>query len=353
MHINNTNLPVHLEQMLKLLIEEENNSKKVSAADEAVVKPAPTDTNATTTTITAVELVDPNPDNECFQFVIANRPLDLLADICITDSPPGATILILNWIRRFLSCLQQPHFEHKSVYEIILKLLASIKDTAGKASPYEHEEIMFLLTVAGVVRKDPVLLNLFLPMHLHTMNNAVIAKDNTIVDNKTDAAADVHVEDVVDQTLRSVNSGEVVKEDDKLENSNEKLPCDCQQGNSLVLFDTIMLYFDSAVSNNAMICLHKWFWLPIQIRFFIIQQDSLIVVRACEAALILVSLPSMIADCCALELTLSNFCNKLAERVGDLCRAIPEDMDNGDIEDCIVSWGYVLDCWGSNFYRTF
>lgn len=68
-------------------------------------------------------------------------------------------------------------------------------------------------------------------------------------------------------------------------------------------------------------------------------QDTLVVVRACEAAIILVSLPSMTTDCCALEESQQMFCRKLGEHVGELCRAIPEDMDSGDIDDCAVSWG--------------
>lgn len=68
-------------------------------------------------------------------------------------------------------------------------------------------------------------------------------------------------------------------------------------------------------------------------------QDSLVVVRACEAALILVSLPSMIEDCCALDLSFTKYAIKLAEHVGKLCQTIPDDMDNGDIEDCAVAWG--------------
>lgn len=66
------------------------------------------------------------------------------------------------------------------------------------------------------------------------------------------------------------------------------------------------------------------------------------VVRACEAALILVSLPSIVIDCCAVDLSLRDFCTKLAEHVGNLCQAIPEDMYNGDIEDCKASWGFVF-----------
>lgn len=333
-HINNTSLPLHLTKMLDILIGEESVSiqKSLPSNTDAVApQPAPTAALA----MANIKLADTDPNNECFQFIISSRPLDLLADICITDSPPGATVCILNWIRRFLSCLQRPHLEQKSVYEPILKLVASVKDTAGKASPYELEEMMFLLTVAGVVRKDPILLNLFLPKHLVTMNNTMIVgtvapRHNSLFDGAmvnaapivelVAAAPDQHDGvDVVDRALQSLqmadsvlnhtgdgeaNETTTVVANDTVE--NRAVPCDCGKHDSLTLFDTIVQYFDSA--------------------------DSLVVVRACEAALILVSLPSMTTDCCAVDLSMRNYCTKLAEHVGNLCQAVPEDMDNGDIE---------------------
>lgn len=270
-HINNTNLPVHLEAMLKLLIDEESNGKKETGDDNGVAKtaettPAPTPASTSTTSTTAnvelkqLKLIERDTNSECFQFVLSNRPLDLLANICITDSPPGATVCILNWVRRFLSCLQFPRLEHKSVHEPILKLVDCLKETAGKASPYEREEIMFLLTVAGVVRKDPVLLNLFLPMHVYTLTNTIILPSATPKHNSLFAAVlDANTapvalaaakaedeEDVVDRAIRARQS----MEDSRI-SARERLPCDCRKTDSLVLFDTIVQYFDSAVSVNC------------------------------------------------------------------------------------------------------
>lgn len=266
MHINNTNLPLHLEKMLELLISEESQCKKTSETETVTDAPS-------APTLSHIKLIDTDPNNECFQFVVSNRPLDLLADICITDAPPGTTVCILNWMRRFLSCLQRPHLEHKSVYEPILKLVASLKDTAGKASPYELEEIMFLLTVAGVVRKDPILLNLFLPRHLVTMNHTVIVATVTPTHNSlfdgvvTKSAPLVELVeapdnadtsdgmDVVDKALQSLQMcltpGDTVTNIDSevaAETTDDRLLCDCRKSDSLALFDTIVHYFDSAVS---------------------------------------------------------------------------------------------------------
>lgn len=146
-HIRNTNLPGHLEEMLKLLIEEENqrravatanampsttienkvamstngitNAESVTETSNGVIKS--TQSNANTTSAAGVKIRTTNDKQllECFNFVLANRPLDLLTDIYLTDSPPGASVCILNWIRRFLSCLQNPRMDHASIFQPI------------------------------------------------------------------------------------------------------------------------------------------------------------------------------------------------------------------------------------------
>lgn len=90
-HINDTTIPIHLEQMLQILIQEETEYNK---KDVEIKK-------------------------ECLEFVLNSRPLDLFSELAVTDTPPGATILILNWIRRFLSCLTHPKLEQESIFQPI------------------------------------------------------------------------------------------------------------------------------------------------------------------------------------------------------------------------------------------
>lgn len=100
-HIENTNLPMHLDDMLKLLIDEDREQCQLTAATEQT----PVDTSK-------VKLNGP-----CLEFVLANRPFDLLTDIGLADSPPGASVCIINWMRRFLTCLEQPKLSHKSILQ--------------------------------------------------------------------------------------------------------------------------------------------------------------------------------------------------------------------------------------------
>lgn len=63
-------------------------------------------------------------------------------------------------------------------------------------------------------------------------------------------------------------------------------------------------------------------------------------VRACEAALILMSLPTIGTKCNAQKITFQTFCKQLSQKLAFLCQDIPEDMDTGEIEDCNSTWGY-------------
>lgn len=109
-HIDNTNLPIHLEEMLKLLIDEEQQRNQTILSNEFVTKSTPTKH-------AEQSILNGPSTKECFDFILTNRPLDLLTDICLTDSPPGTSVCILNWMRRFLSCLEQPRLDHKSIFQ--------------------------------------------------------------------------------------------------------------------------------------------------------------------------------------------------------------------------------------------
>lgn len=108
-HIENTNLPTHLDEMLQLLIEEDN--KRCEATNSS------TTTDKSTALNSNNEVTNGKIANECFDFILTNRPLDLLTDICLTDSPVGASVCVLNWMRRFLTCLQHPRLDHKSILQ--------------------------------------------------------------------------------------------------------------------------------------------------------------------------------------------------------------------------------------------
>lgn len=112
-HINDTNIPFHLEEMLQIIIREETeNDLNLQPASNSGVN------NSTVlTTNKSAQSRNRYIGQTCLEFIISNRPLDVLTDIAVTDSPPGATVCILHWIRRFLSCLRNPQLDRDSVFQ--------------------------------------------------------------------------------------------------------------------------------------------------------------------------------------------------------------------------------------------
>lgn len=143
--------------------------------------------------------------------------------------------------------------------------MAYCSSAAGRASPYEQQEIVFLLNVAGVIRKEPLLLHLFLPAHEHSwavaslnpslgmkapikntlFENAQISSNvrrvSLLKDNEAIAGTDPHEAD--DGTSR------IEQETIKTPNPYAHISCDCTENDSFVLLDTILRYIDSAVSD--------------------------------------------------------------------------------------------------------
>lgn len=142
--------------------------------------------------------------------------------------------------------------------------MAYCSSAAGRASPYEQEEIVFLLNVAGVIRKEPLLLHLFLPAHEHSwavasLNPSLGMKapvKNTLFENAQVSSSVRRVSLLQDNEAVATDSQEtkegtskIVQESTKTPNEYGHISCDCTENDSFVLLDTIMRYFDSAVSD--------------------------------------------------------------------------------------------------------
>uniref|UniRef100_A0AAG5CNW9 FHF complex subunit HOOK-interacting protein C-terminal domain-containing protein n=1 Tax=Anopheles atroparvus TaxID=41427 RepID=A0AAG5CNW9_ANOAO len=324
-HINDTNIPTHLDQMLAILIREEQQQLETYAkADTNDACDASSSSPETSAKVAA----DAAPKAECMEFVLTNRPLDVLVEFAVNDTPPGARFIILNWIRRFLSCLKCPPLGHASIFQPVQRLVELCNGTV--ASPYEREEILFLETVAGLVRKDSILVNLFLKSHHHSaqmlsnwkglgvakapVNNPLFVSTKIDYDSR-------RISLVTEDSGGGTSGGSVGggSEDQRLaDDTNDgrqgKIECcDCDDEDHFILFDAIVSYLDSA--------------------------DSTIVVRACEGVLILASLSTLQQSCKAIRNTISRFSTMMATRLAANCQQIPEDMDTGDIEDANVTWG--------------
>lgn len=136
-------------------------------------------------------------------------------------------------------------------------MIAYCSSAAGRASPYEEEEIVYLLNVAGVIRKDPLLLHLFLPAHEHSwavasLNPSLGMKapvKNTLFEN---AKLETKLQKVsLLQDKETASNGD--EQANKMHEPMKMIPdygnisCDCTEIDSFVLLDTILRYIDSAV----------------------------------------------------------------------------------------------------------
>ena len=295
-HIEDTNIPYYLEQMLQILIKEEEEIIEFNRTKDS-------------------ENVGFDKQAECMEFLLENKPLDVLVDLAINERPIGCRRWILKWIKRYLTCLENPVIAHGSIFKPILRLISVCKGTL--ASPYELDEILFLEAVAGLVSKNPENIKLFIPSHQHSDSktegifSTKPPKDNTLFENNK-----------VEPNIRRVSLMISDDEDYSVESEstmnhkkspNKKSNCICDEGDRFVLLDSIMGYIESA--------------------------DSTIVVRACESILILVSLKQLNSHCSAVNASFTELCHVMGEKLFNCAEIIPEDMDLGDIEDCNVNWG--------------
>lgn len=255
-HINDTNIPVHLEQMLQILIREEQEITAALRKAEAV-GPAPSESGESSSNGSSSEEI---PVAECMEFVLNNRPLDVLVELAANDTPPGARLVILNWIRRLLSCMKDPPLGHASLFQPVQKLVELCNGNI--ASPYEKEEILFLETVAGLVRKEPILANLFLKSHHHSAQMLASWKGLSItktpVNNPLFQSAKIDYDSrrisLVKEELHGEENGDNAEASSAVvvPNLNEErvaeAKCDCDDEEHFVLFDAIVSYLDSAVS---------------------------------------------------------------------------------------------------------
>lgn len=136
-------------------------------------------------------------------------------------------------------------------------MIAYCSSAAGRASPYEEEEIVFLLNVAGVIRKDPLLLHLFLPAHEHSW---AVASLNPSLGMKAPIKNTLFEHAKLESKVRQVS---LLQDKETATNGDEpdkpvqepikvaeysNISCDCTENDSFILLDTILRYFDSAVS---------------------------------------------------------------------------------------------------------
>ena len=302
-HIDNTNIPYYMEQMLQILIKEENEVKEFNIRN----KDSP-------------EL---KKSAECLDFLLESKPLDLLVDLAINEKPIGCRRWVLKWIKRYLTCLEDPMIAHGSVFKPIIKLMTVCK--GALASPYEMDEILFLEAIAGLIGKNPDVIKLFIPSHQHSDSTTkgifstkppkhnTLFESNKLEPNIRRVSLMINDDDEEIKEESSCNENSVLQKIKLSPKIRYPKDCNCEDGDRFNLIDAVMTYIESA--------------------------DSTIVVRACEAILILVSLKELDNHCNAINASFTELSHIIGEKLFLCAELIPEDMDLSDIEECNISWG--------------
>ncbi|MBN3326519.1 F16B1 protein, partial [Atractosteus spatula] len=288
--VTDTNIPSHLEQMLDILIQEENER----------------------------EFGETGP---CMEYLLHHKILETLYTLGKADCPPGMKQQVLGFYTKLLGRIRQPLLPHINVHRPVQKLVRLCGEVL--AAPTENEEIQFLCIVCAKLKQDPYLVNFFLenkskasfargPASESFLGNPEKAKNASTPDTGQPLAADKTGAESTRETELSQQADEVSVSLNQLGMSSEGEAAANHSNHNYNLV-------------NSLLNLTK-------------SPDGRIVVKACEGLMLLVSLPEPAAAKCLTENTA--LCELLTERLTVFYRALPQSMDPLDIETVeSVNWG--------------
>lgn len=146
--VTDTNIPSHLEQMLDILVQEENERES-------------------------------GETGPCMEYLLHHKILETLYTLGKADCPPGMKQQVLVFYTKLLGRIRQPLLPHINVHRPVQKLIRLCGEVL--ATPTENEEIQFLCIVCAKLKQDPYLVNFFLENKLKTLASkgaaSVISED--------------------------------------------------------------------------------------------------------------------------------------------------------------------------------
>lgn len=280
-HIEDTRVPHHLNQMLQLIVEEEAEQQGGTLGP-------------------------------CLESVVQRDILllDSLTAICGADRPPGARALSLTTVTSLLRRMRQPFLNNVRVYRPLQRMLVQCSES--RASPTEKEEVELLLTVCGIVRKEPGLANIF--------TTPYIEDKTTLLAIPGDVQSLIPVKKYHTPKMNPLFEVEVLKEcvsliaSDDVQSEGSLSSCNKYDDHDrFLLVDLLLCYMSSA--------------------------DNQVVLRACEGILIVCSLPEQ--EIAHLITACTPLCQTLIQMITDTYNHIPKDVDPNDVECFTTTWGYM------------
>ncbi|XP_010632881.1 protein FAM160B1 isoform X3 [Fukomys damarensis] len=288
--VTDTNIPSHLEQMLDILVQEENERES-------------------------------GETGPCMEYLLHHKILETLYTLGKADCPPGMKQQVLVFYTKLLGRIRQPLLPHINVHRPVQKLIRLCGEVL--ATPTENEEIQFLCIVCAKLKQDPYLVNFFL--------------ENKLKSWASKGAPNLIPEDALKgQDSLSADPGQS-REPEEL--CGASAAAELEDGSppgeltaSLGELSATSLPEASVVRPN------QDYNLVNSLLNLTRSPDGRIAVKACEGLMLLVSLPEPAAAKCLTQSTC--LCELLTDRLAALYKALPQSVDPLDIETVeAINWG--------------
>ncbi|XP_013139635.1 PREDICTED: protein FAM160B1-like isoform X2 [Papilio polytes] len=309
-HIEDTRIPHHFHQMLQLIVDEEKEQQggTVGPCLEAVVQ-----------------------RSICW--------LDALTALAAADRPPGARSLALTTGTALLRRTRQPCVNSAHVFRPLQRML--IQCNENPASPTEREEVELLLTLCGLVRKEPGLANIFTTPYVEDKSSLLsipediqklIPLKSKVQMPKKNPLFEV---EMMPNPMKNISIVRTNSKEDSVTKSNSSVAednasCKSQKtvyedNDKFLLIDLLLSYLNSA--------------------------DNQVVLRACEGIMIVSSLPE--DDIANLVTSCSPVCETIIDKLAEKYKSIPPHVDPNDVDHLNITWAYVAQDFGDKGYNKF
>ncbi|XP_007962360.1 FHF complex subunit HOOK interacting protein 2A [Chlorocebus sabaeus] len=292
--VTDTNIPSHLEQMLDILVQEENERES-------------------------------GETGPCMEYLLHHKILETLYTLGKADCPPGMKQQVLVFYTKLLGRIRQPLLPHINVHRPVQKLIRLCGEVL--ATPTENEEIQFLCIVCAKLKQDPYLVNFFLENKMKSLASkgvpSVISEDTLKGQDSlsTDTGQSRHPEEL---------SGATGMEQTELEDEPPH-----QMDHLSTSLDNLSV---TSLPEASVVRPNQDYNLVNSLLNLTRSPDGRIAVKACEGLMLLVSLPEPAAAKCLTQSTC--LCELLTDRLASLYKALPQSVDPLDIETVeAINWG--------------
>ncbi|XP_027547907.1 protein FAM160B1 isoform X2 [Neopelma chrysocephalum] len=289
--VTDTNIPSHLEQMLDILVQEENERES-------------------------------GETGPCMEYLLHHKILETLYTLGKADCPPGMKQQVLAFYTKLLGRIRQPLLPHINVHRPVQKLIRLCGEVL--ATPTENEEIQFLCIVCAKLKQDPYLVNFFLENKLKAMaskESASVITEDMIKDQDS-----VTTDTGQPEEMPSAAGVEHMEREDELPQQADDLSFSLDELNV------------TSSPESSTVCPNQDYNLVNSLLNLTKSPDGRIAVKACEGLMLLVSLPEPAAAKCLTQSTC--LCELLTDRLATLYKALPQSLDPLDIETVeAINWG--------------